>query len=204
MKYDALIDEYINDGLEARRAIPKEAVEKAVHEIAKAMRNGKKLIVFGNGGSAADAQHIVGEFIGLYTNPIDERRRQREFNPEPKHRIPLSAIALTSNISNITAIANDYSFDEIFKRQLEGLGHQGDVAMGITTSGNSKNILAAINTAKQLGIYTIGLTGGTGGKLKDIVDDAIVINSSKTSIIQEAHLTVCHLISILVERELFD
>ena len=204
-KYRELVEEYIDEGLDARRSIDPEAVLAAVKAVSGAIRKGNKLIVFGNGGSAADALHIVGEFIGLYTNPKEDGPNEKEISSAipAKHRLPISAIALTGNVANITAIANDYSFEEVYARQLEGLGREGDVALAISTSGNSNNVIAAVRKAKEIGIYTIGLSGKTGGRLAQEADMTIRINSKKTSIIQEAHLTVCHLISILVEVELF-
>jgi D-sedoheptulose 7-phosphate isomerase len=195
MDHTKLINDYITEGADVRKAIDQKTIIDAVNIICKALRNGNKLIAFGNGGSAADAQHIVGEFIGIHVNT-----RENEDTRNP--RKPIAAIALTSNTSNITAIANDYGYDEIFARQLEGIGKRGDVALAISTSGNSKNVIAAVKKAKDLGIYVIGLTGPKG-QLKDISDTAIIINTGKTSIMQEGHLTVCHLISIIVERELF-
>jgi D-sedoheptulose 7-phosphate isomerase len=196
MDYTNLINEYIEEGVSARKSIDPAILDKAVNLICKSLRKGNKIIAFGNGGSAADAQHIVGEFIGVHVNPKENENLK---NP----RKPIPAIALTVNTSNITAIANDYSYDEIFSRQLEGVGCKGDVAIAISTSGNSKNVIAAVKKAKELGIHVIVLTGGSGGQLKDMGDLTILIKSSKTSIIQEGHLTACHLISILVEKELF-
>lgn len=196
MDFQDLIKEYIDEGVTARKSIDPAILSKSVSLICSAIKNGNKLIAFGNGGSAADAQHIVGEFIGIHVNP-----KENEDTRNP--RKPIAAIALTANVSNITAIANDYGYDEIFARQLEGLGKTGDVALAISTSGNSKNVIAAVKTAKKLGISVIGLTGGHGGQLRDMADVTILIKSDKTSIIQEGHLTACHLISIMVEKELF-
>ena len=162
-------------------------IEIAVTKVVEAYRNGKKLILAGNGGSAADAQHIAAEFVVRYKM---ERRR-------------LPAIALNTDTSVLTATGNDYSYDQIFSRQMEGHGQTGDVFIAITTSGNSPNILRAVEMAKKIGVYTIGLTGKGGGKLKDIVDLAIVIPSDATERIQESHITIGHIISNLAERELF-
>ncbi len=162
-------------------------IEMATMKVVEAYRDGKKLILAGNGGSAADAQHIAAEFVVRYKM---ERRS-------------LPAIALNTDTSVLTATGNDYHFDQIFSRQMEGHGQKGDVFIAITTSGNSPNILRAVEVAKKIGVYTIGLTGKGGGRLKDIVDLAIVIPSDSTERIQEAHITIGHIISNLAERELF-
>ncbi len=162
-------------------------IEAAVIKIADAYRNGKKMILAGNGGSAADAQHIAAEFVVRYKM---ERRA-------------LPAIALNTDTSVLTATGNDYHFDQIFSRQMEGHGQQGDVFIAITTSGNSPNILRAVEVAKKIGVYTIGLTGKGGGKLKDLADLAIVIPSDSTERIQESHITIGHIISNLAEKEIF-
>lgn len=153
--------------------------------IAKAIREGGKLIAYGNGGSAADSQHLVAEFVGRFT--VD--------------RPPLPAISLTANIANLTAIANDYSYDEVFTRQLEALGAPGDVALGISTSGNSPNVLAASRRAKELGLVAVGLTGRGGGELRGLVEHCVCVGTS-TPRTQEAHLTAIHIVSSLVEENL--
>lgn len=152
-----------------------------------AIDNGNKLLLFGNGGSAADAQHIAAEFVGRFA-----------FD-----RPPLPALALSVNASAVTAIGNDYGFDLIFSRQIEALGRSGDVAIGISTSGNSANIIQACVAAKKIGMHTAGLTGCTGGRLKDVVDYCVCVPSNETPRIQECHILIGHIISELVERAKF-
>ena len=154
---------------------------------ARAMQSGHKLLVAGNGGSAADAQHLVAEFVVRLT--VD--------------RPALRAIALTTDSSILTAAGNDYGFDQLFSRQLEALGQPGDVFLGISTSGNSKNILNALHHAKKTGIATIGLTGNHGGLMLPLCDHNIVIPSTVTMNIQESHLALEHIFCMLVERFLF-
>jgi D-sedoheptulose 7-phosphate isomerase len=151
---------------------------------AKAMRSGKKLLVAGNGGSAADAQHLVAEFVVRLT----------------VNRPALRAIALTVDTSIITAGGNDFGFDTIFSRQVEALGQPGDVFLGISTSGNSKNIINALHQAKKQSITTIGFTGGTGGQMLTLCDHNIVIPSNVTMNIQESHLALEHIFCMIVER----
>jgi D-sedoheptulose 7-phosphate isomerase len=151
-----------------------------------AFRNGNKVLLFGNGGSAADAQHIACELAGRFY----------------RDRQPLPAIALTTNTSALTAIANDYGYEEIFDRQVRALVRPGDIVIGISTSGNSPNVLKAINTAKQLGAITIAFTGKRG-RLKNIADYALSIPSVDTPRVQEAHITAGHIICYLVEQALF-
>ena len=152
-----------------------------------ALKQGKKLILFGNGGSAADAQHIAAEFVGRFA-----------FD-----RPALPALALTTNTSCVTAIGNDYGFDVVFSRQIEALGRPGDVALGISTSGYSPNVLRALSVAKGLGLHTVALAGCTGGKLKDAVDHCICVPSNETPRIQECHILIGHIISELVEQTIF-
>ena len=154
---------------------------------AKAMESGHKLLVAGNGGSAADAQHLVAEFVVRFT----------------VNRPALRAIALTTDSSILTAAGNDFGFDQIFSRQLEALGQPGDVFLGISTSGNSKNIVAALHAAKKFGISTIALTGNDGGAMRPLADLSIVIPSNTTMNIQESHLALEHIFCMLVERCIF-
>jgi D-sedoheptulose 7-phosphate isomerase len=151
------------------------------------MQSGHKLLVGGNGGSAADAQHLVAEFVVRLT----------------VNRPALRAIALTTDSSILTATGNDLHFDQIFSRQIEALGQPGDVFLGISTSGNSKNIVKAIHQAKKIGITSIGLTGNDGGQMRPLCDHNIVIPSSVTMNIQESHLALEHIFCMLVERFLF-
>ena len=155
-----------------------------VNVITKSLKKGKKIILFGNGGSAADAQHIAAEFVG-------------RFNIERKS---LPAIALTTDSSIITSISNDYSFDVVFSRQCESIVSKDDVVIGISTSGNSVNVKNALNICKKNGAKTIGLLGNGGGKIKSIVDYPLIIKSKSTPRIQEVHRIVSHLICDLVEK----
>jgi len=182
LQESARLKEEILDSIETVKIIAKIA-----EVIIEAYRKGKKVILFGNGGSAADAQHIAAELVGKYY----------------LERAPLPAIALTVNTSSLTAIGNDYSFAQVFVKQLEALGEAGDVAIGISTSGNSENVLKALKAAKEKGLITIGFTGKKGGKLKDLVDYCLHIPSDDTPRIQEGHITVGHIICEIVERELF-
>jgi len=150
-------------------------------------KHGNKVFLFGNGGSAADAQHIAAEFVGRFA-----------FD-----RPALPAIALSVNSSCVTAIGNDYGFDRVFSRQLEALARAGDTAIGISTSGKSPNVLQALSTAKKMGMHTVALTGGTGGDLTNKVDYCICAPSKETPRIQECHMLIGHIISELVEREIF-
>jgi D-sedoheptulose 7-phosphate isomerase len=161
------------------------AIAEAAAIVVHSLRQGNKLLLFGNGGSAADAQHLAAEFVGRF---VLERRA-------------LPAIALTTDTSILTAVGNDYGFDQVFARQIEALGRPGDVAIGISTSGNSPNVLAAINVAAARGLKTVGLAGKDGGALAKAVDVAIVIPSSNTARIQECHITIGHLFCELVEKE---
>jgi len=160
-------------------------IEKAAGMIIQCLRSGGKILLFGNGGSAADCQHIAAELIGRFQ----------------KERRALPAIALTTNTSNLTALSNDYGFETTFSRQVEALGKPGDVAIGISTSGQSSNVINAMRTAKKRGLQTIALSGGDGGMLARIVDAAIVVPSKKTARIQESHITIGHIICELIESE---
>jgi len=146
--------------------------------IGKRLKLGNKLLICGNGGSAADSQHFAAEVVGRFE----------------KERKGFSAIALTTDTSALTAIGNDYGFDKVFSRQVEALGQKGDILIGISTSGNSKNVIEAVKVAKGLGIFTVGLLGKDGGQLKDLVDKAFIIRSNNTARIQEVHITFIHAI----------
>jgi D-sedoheptulose 7-phosphate isomerase len=154
---------------------------------ADSMRAGGKLLVAGNGGSAADSQHLVAEFVARLT--VD--------------RPALRAIALTTDSSILTAIGNDWAFESIFSRQIEALALPGDVFLGISTSGNSKNIVKALHAAKKLGVHTIGFTGNGGGQMHQLCDHNVVIPSDTTMNIQESHLALEHIFCMLVERYTF-
>jgi D-sedoheptulose 7-phosphate isomerase len=155
--------------------------------IAEILKNGNKLLIFGNGGSAADAQHMAAEFVNRFM--LD--------------RPPLAAIALTTDSSNITSIGNDFSFEEIFSKQVQALGKKGDLALGISTSGNSPNVVKAIGVAAELGLHTVVLTGGSGGQLAAMAEIVINVPTDCTPHIQEAHLWVEHLLCWLVDDLLF-
>lgn len=162
-------------------------ISKVSELLIEAFRSKNKVILFGNGGSAADAQHIAAEFVGRFA-----------FS-----RAALPALALNVNTSCVTAIGNDYGFDQVFSRQIEALGRAGDVAIGISTSGNSPNVVQAVSVAKRMGLHTVGLNGGDGGKLKAAVDHSICVPSNETPRIQECHILIGHIISELVERAIF-
>ena len=162
-----------------------EKIEESINEIIKCFKTGNKIIIFGNGGSAADAQHIVAEFIGRFQ----------------KERKSLPAIALTTDSSIITSLSNDYSFEIVFSRQCESLVSKGDVVIGISTSGNSKNVEEGIKAAKKKGAVTIGLLGGDGGIINNVVDIPIVVKSTNTARIQEVHRVIYHIICGIVEEE---
>jgi len=153
----------------------------------ESLRAGHKLLLFGNGGSAADSQHIAAEFVGRFA-----------FD-----RPALPALALSVNTSALTAIGNDYGFDQVFSRQIEALGASGDVAIGISTSGNSPNVLQGLITARKLGLHTVAFTGGNGGKMMGAADHCLCAPSKETPRIQECHILIGHVISLLVEQEIF-
>lgn len=152
----------------------------------QSLKLGGKLLFCGNGGSAADSQHLAAELTGRF---IKDRR-------------PLAAMALSTDTSALTCIANDYSFDEIFARQVVGLGRKGDVLIGISTSGNSRNVMRAVEEAQKLGMVTIGLLGRDGGQLKSLCDHSIVVSSDVTARIQECHILIGHTLCGLIEQEL--
>lgn len=153
----------------------------------KVFKEEGKLLVFGNGGSAADAQHLAGELVNRFK----------------MERPPLPAIALTTDTSVLTAISNDYDFSQVFVKQIQALGKRGDIALAISTSGKSPNIISALKTAKEMGLYTIGLSGGTGGFMPPYCDYLILVPSTETPRIQEGHLLFLHIYSELIERALF-
>ena len=183
-----IIKGLVEDSIKVKEQLLKkglDAVEKAVLAITESLKTGGKLLVFGNGGSAADSQHIAAELVGRFK----------------KERKALPAIALTTDTSVITALANDYGFDGIFERQLGALGKKNDVALGISTSGNSKNVILAIKKARSMGIRTVGLIGCDGGALKNECDISIIVDSKDTARIQETHIMIGHIICELVEKE---
>lgn len=155
-------------------------------EFVKSLRAGHKIILFGNGGSAADAQHIAAEFVGRFL----------------RERPPLPALSLTVDTSALTCIGNDYEFDKVFERQITALGSEGDVAVGISTSGNSPNVLQGLDAAKAKGIVTVGLTGRAGGQLAKRAQYCICVPSDATPRIQEAHILIGHILCEIVDAEL--
>lgn len=187
---------FINDSLiessEIKIKIQKECINEilsAVDIITGAYRKGKKLLLCGNGGSAADCQHIATELMIRLSHHLD--------------RPALPAIALTTDTSNLTAGGNDIGFENVFARNVEGLGNEGDVLLAISTSGNSPNIIKAVEKAKNKKIIAIGFLGGSGGELKKKVDLPVIIPSQNTQRIQEGHITIAHIICELVEEELY-
>ena len=162
-------------------------IAKVAALLVDALKQGNKILLFGNGGSAADAQHMAAEFVGRFG-----------FD-----RPALPALALSVNTSCVTAIGNDYGFDRVFSRQIEAFARAGDVAIGISTSGNSENVLHAVLLAKKMGLHTVALTGCDGGKLRNNVDFCICVPSKETPRIQECHILIAHIISELVEQEVF-
>jgi len=182
-KIEKIFDESINVLMESKKISSE--IQKAIEVIIKCYRNGNKVVIFGNGGSAADSQHMAAEFIGRY---LLERKS-------------LPAIALTTDTSIITALGNDYSFENIFSRQCESIVTKGDVIIAISTSGNSKNVLNGIKMAKKRGAIIIGLTGKNGMAMPDMIDILLAVPTTTTPRIQEGHRIMIHIICELVERE---
>ncbi len=178
------LEAYIEDGILARRSIDLGNIQKFARKLDFSLKNRGKLITFGNGGSAADAQHFVGELDGHFTS----------------EREALPAIALTTNTSSITAIANDYSYDEVFSRPVSALATENDVVVGISTSGNSPNVVKAIQAAREKGAFTVALTGRNGGKLRNVVDQLFAVESDFTPIIQEVHISIIHMVCLELDR----
>lgn len=165
------------------------ALARVIAGVCDALRDGRTLFFFGNGGSAADAQHLAAEFVNRFKLP----------------RAPLPAIALTTDTSALTSIANDFGYAQVFSKQLEALGRRGDVAFAISTSGNSPSILRAVAAGRRIGVTTVGLTGGSGGKLAGRVDHLLCVGASRdTARIQETHIVIGHAICELVELALAD
>jgi len=189
---EKIVKEILNESIRVKKKIVDDPsllsqINQISSIIIEAYRRKKKVILFGNGGSAADAQHIAGELVNrLYLE-----------------REALPAIALTTDSSVLTSIANDYDYSRIFARQVEALAKEGDVVIGISTSGSSSNVIEAVKTAKEKGAKTVGFTGNKGGKLAELVDFVISVPSDETPRIQESHITIFHIICCLVERELF-
>ena len=185
----AIILNVLRESLEVKEQFIKnnlDLIQRGADSLATCITSGHKVLLFGNGGSAADAQHIAAEFVNRFQ----------------VERPPLAAIALTTDTSIITSIANDYHFDQIFSKQVRALGQKDDIAIGISTSGNSRNVLQAIHAARDIGMFTIGLTG-RGGKLAECADLVFRVESDTTARIQEAHITLGHILCDLLERILF-
>ena len=163
-----------------------ESIEKVANLFISCLDKGGTIFWCGNGGSASDSQHLAGELVGRF---VGERK-------------PLKSIALTADSAVMTCIVNDYGYEHIFSRQLEALGSKGDVLVGITTSGNSKNVLKAFEVAKNKGVRTIGLLGKAGGVAKDLVDESIIISSNSTARVQEMHILIGHILCDLIEEGL--
>jgi len=161
--------------------------DAVAQDLIKTFRNGGKLLTFGNGGSSCDAQNFADELVGRYR----------------RNRPPLSALALTVSQADLTSIANDFGYEEVFARQLRAHGRAGDVAVAISTSGNSKNVLKAVEAAREMGIIVVGLTGRTGGKMKTMCDHCLCVPSDSTARIQEAHITLIQIWCGILEDELF-
>lgn len=183
----SIIDEIssIVSGLEKLKEAAAD-VEKIVQICTAALKNGNKILFCGNGGSAAQAQHLAAELVGRYKM---ERRA-------------LAALSLTVDTSDITAIGNDYGYDDIFRRQLEGLGKAGDVLIGLSTSGNSTNVIRAFELARSMGIRTVAFSGEGGGKMKTLADICLSVPSNQTNHIQEMHITIGHIVCGLVEKNM--
>ncbi len=183
-----IVEAYLNAGAELRAAtsiLRNEIVEAAVM-VARSFKSGGKLLAFGNGGSAADAQHVAAEFSGRFRG----------------ERPPLPAMALSANTSAVTAIGNDFGFEQVFARQVRAFARPGDVALGISTSGRSSNVIEALKAARELGAHTVGLCG-RGGRMAEFCDVLLAIPSDTTSLIQEVHIAIGHLLCIIVEAELY-
>ena len=196
MRFTDVFEQRVSQSIEGSisvkgRMLSSPGLVSTIAEVSEILVNsfeqGNKALLFGNGGSAADAQHIAAEFVGRFA-----------FD-----RPALPALALSVNTSCITAIGNDYGFDQIFSRQIEALARPGDVAIGISTSGSSQNVLRAVSVAKDLGLHTVGLTGCKGGELEGSVDYCICVPSDETPRIQECHIMIGHIISELVEQTIF-
>jgi D-sedoheptulose 7-phosphate isomerase len=188
-----VVKDVLAEGIEVLQAVERDTtihatLSQAAEATASAMKSGRKLMVAGNGGSAADAQHLVAEFVSRL---VDDRPAMR-------------AVALTTDSSILTAVGNDYGYELTFSRQIEALGQPGDVFLGISTSGRSPNVLRALELSRQMGIITVGLTGGSGGKMPQLCDYLIKIPSDVTMYIQQAHLALEHIFCLLVEHAYFD
>jgi len=179
-----------DDSAEVKRRFAREHADRIVEVarlIARAFKEGHKVLLFGNGGSSTDASHIAAEFVGRYH----------------RDRAPLPAIALGTDMAALTCIANDYEYAEIFARQVRAHGQKGDIAIAISTSGNSPNVLRGVEAAREIGLTTVGWTGGKGGKLASLVDHSFIVPSTVTARIQESHITLGHVLCELIEEDVF-
>lgn len=189
MKVNAIITERIKDSIEVKQRILSDdallmKIQDASDIVRDAILNGNKILLCGNGGSASDALHIAGEFVGRFQ----------------KDRRSLPAICLNADVATLTSVANDFGYDYVYARAVEGYSNSGDVLIGISTSGNSENVLKAMEKATELGIKTIALIGKDGGKMKNVADVALVVPSDCTARIQESHITIGHIICELAEE----
>jgi len=185
-----LITEFVAESLRVKTEFfeeNKDRIAQTAEVIAHGLRNGRKMLFFGNGGSAADSQHLAAEMVG-------------RFGPD---RSALAAIALSTDTSILTAVGNDYGYEKVFARQIEALGQAGDIAIGISTSGNSPSILEALDVARAKNLYTVGFTGESGGKMNGRTEMLFRVPSRQTPRIQETHILLGHIICELVDRELF-
>ena len=191
MKHAAeLIDQFVSESLRVKAQFfqdNKERIVQTAETIAHGLRNGRKVLFFGNGGSAADSQHLAAEMVG-------------RFGPD---RSPLAAISLSTDTSILTAVGNDYGYAKVFARQIEALGHAGDTAIGISTSGNSPSVLEALDAARAKGLFTVGFSGESGGKMTGRAEVLFRVPSRQTPRIQETHILLGHIICELVDREMF-
>jgi D-sedoheptulose 7-phosphate isomerase len=172
-------DRFIGESLDSLTAV--------IRVVARALEEGNKVLLFGNGGSAADAQHIAAEFVNRFS----------------MERPPLPAISLVTDTSVLTSISNDYSFSEVFAKQIKALGTSGDIAIGLSTSGNSVNVLRGFEVAREIGLVTVALAGNNGGRMAETADYALIVPSSQTPRIQEVHIIIAHVICEMVEHLLF-
>jgi len=187
----SIIEEHARRGADLRLSFLKgnaTLLVEVARIIASSIKNGGKILICGNGGSAADAQHMAAEFVGRFK----------------RERPPLPAIALTTDTSILTAVSNDYSFKEVFSRQLQALAQEGDVLVAFSTSGKSKNILKALDVARQKAITTVGITGKDGGEMTQKCHHILRVPSDSTPLIQEVHITIAHLLCELVDAFLFE
>ncbi len=189
---DRMTEQWLRESIEVKQKLSADPellkrIRAVAQQCAAACQSGKKVLFAGNGGSAADAQHLAGEFVS-------------RFNYD---RPGLASFALTVDTSVLTAIGNDYGYEKLFERQIQACAQSGDVFIGLSTSGNSPNILLALKQAKAMGVYTVGMTGETGGKMLELADECLRMPSKETPRIQESHITVGHIICGLVEHIIF-